>query len=286
VTARHTARGRQPALAELQSWVFERVTAPEPETDLPVRPRISELIVAGRLAPAARLEVYRHGYYARLIECLEDDYPALESALGAEAFRALCHDFIEQHPPASPSLNYYGAPFAAYCMRRTESWSAFAGDLARLEWALVEAIHAEEGSRLDTATLGRLTPEEWSRARLVPSPALRLLRAQYPIGDYYRAFADRDEDSSEAGSVPIPLPQPEPCALAVCRRGEAVWRIQLSPVLAGLLESLNAGTPLLAALEQLSASPSMAAKAGATPEELQRAFQDWVGCGLFSGVEV
>jgi hypothetical protein len=285
VTARHTARGRQPALAELQSWVFERVTAAEPYADSPVAPRISELIVAGRLAPAARLEVYRHGYYARLIECLEDDYPALQSALGADVFRALCHDFIEQHPPASPSLNYYGAPFAAYCTQRKESWSAFAADLARLEWAIVEAIHAEEGSRLDTATLGRLTPEEWARARLVPSPALRLLRAQYPIADYYRAFADRDEESSETGSGPLPLPQPEPCALVVCRREEAVWRIQLSPVLAGLLESLSTGTPLLAALEQLSASSSTAA-AGATPEELQRAFQDWVGCGLFSGVDV
>src|SRR3954471_1857997 len=98
MTAHRSARGGQPALAELQSWVFERVTAPEPDTD---STRSSELIIAGRLAPASRLEVYRHGYYARLIECLEDDYPALESALGTDVFRALCQDFIEQHPPRS-----------------------------------------------------------------------------------------------------------------------------------------------------------------------------------------
>ena len=73
------ARGSQPALAELQSWVFERVTETAPHAasakKAPLTPaaRISELIIAGRLAPAARLEVYRHGYYARLVECLEDD---------------------------------------------------------------------------------------------------------------------------------------------------------------------------------------------------------------------
>jgi hypothetical protein len=278
------AQGPVLALAELQAWLFERVT--EPRTQGSREPSagvaLEELVVAGRLEPTARLEVYRHGYFARLVECLEDDYPALRYALGAARFEALCHDFIERHPPSSPSLNHYGAPLAAYCRTRSEAWCGFAAELARLEWALVEAIHAEEGRRLDIGALARLGPEEWSRARLIPSPALRMLAFEYPVGEFYQRFVDRD-DALEAPPGGVPLPLLEWSALAVCRRDEVVWRLTLRASLAGLLERLMAGAPLLAALDELGSS---ADAGGATAQELQRAFQDWVSCGLFSEVSL
>jgi hypothetical protein len=253
-------------LAELQGWLFDSVTqAPAPAE------QADALVSAGGLPASARIAVYRRGYVARLVECLQDDYPALEHALGHGAFERLCHDFIAQHPPASPSLNYYGAPFARYCAARPERWNRFASELAELEWAIVEAIHAEEGERLDVAALARLAPEDWARARLVPSPALRLLHATYPVAQYYQAFQE--------GSAPAERwPEPEPCALAVCRRGADVWRFRLTPALAPLLGALSAGTPLLQALELLSGSAPEAA------QELQQAFQDWVACGLFAAV--
>lgn len=268
-------------LGLLQSWLFERVTESgaaslEPE----------ELVVNAGLPAADRVEVYRHGYSARLVECLEDDYPALRHALGAAPFEQLCRAFIREHPPLSPSLNYYGAAFAAYCAERPERWSAPAAELAELEWAVVEAIHAEEGARLDVSALGRLSPEEWSRARLVPSPALRLLRLAYPVAGYYQAF-------QEGTALAEQWPAAEPSAVAVCRRAEDVWRVRMSPALGRLLASLIAGTPLLEALEQASATDASMADAAESdaagsaplaPEELQRAFQDWIACGMFAEV--
>jgi hypothetical protein len=281
---RSASQGSALALPELQSWFFERVTEPRARGTraLGAEAALEELVVAGRLDPSARVEVYRHGYFARLEECLEDDYPALRYALGAARFEALCHDFIERHPPPSPSLNYYGAPFAAYCRTRSEAWGGFAAELARLEWALVEAIHAEEGSRLEVAALARLSPAEWSCARLIPSPALRMLSFEYPVEEFYQRFVDRD-DALEAPSDGVPLPSPEWSAVAVCRREEVVWRLTLRPSLARLLECLMAGAPLLSALEQLGSSVDAGS---ATPEELQRAFRDWVSCGLFSEVSL
>lgn len=253
-------------LAELQRWLFDRVLDPAPADP----ESASAVVVSGHLPAADRVEVYRHGYAARLVECLEDDYPALQHALGAGPFEAMCRAFIQAHPPASPSLNYYGAPLAQFIAGRTERWSLPASELAQLEWAIVEAIHAEEGERLDSAALGRLSPEEWTRARLVPSPSLRLLPTEHAVADHYQAFQE--------GSVPSERwPSPEESAVAVCRRGADIWRVRIPTALTPLLSRLISGTPLLSALERCTAI---------APEELQQAFQDWIACGMFSGVSL
>ena len=256
----------QHELAGLQRWLFERVLDAAPAD----AEAAAALVVSGHLPATDRVEVYRHGYAARLVECLEDDYPALQHALGAGPFEALCRSFIQGHPPPSPSLNYYGAPLAQFIAARPERWSQPASELAQLEWALVEAIHAEEGERLDSAALGRLSPEDWSRARLVPSPTLRLLGTRHAVADHYQAFQEGSVASEH-------WPSPGESAVAVCRREADVWRVRIPTALTPLLSSLISGTPLLTALEGCTASD---------PEELQRAFQDWVACGMFSGVRV
>jgi hypothetical protein len=263
------------SLLELQSWLFERVLAPAPAAA-----EAAAAVVVGGLLPASdRVEVYRHGYAARLVECLEDDYPALQHALGAVAFEELCRVFIQVHPPASPSLNYYGAPLAQFLAGRTERWSRPASELAQLEWALVEAIHAEEGARLDAAALGRLSPEDWSRASLVPSPTLRLLGTRHAVADHYQAFQE--------GSVPSGRwPSPGESAVAVCRRAADVWRVRIPTALTPLLASLISGTPLLSAIERCTPGDEATGSTAIAPEELQRAFQDWVACGLFSAVHL
>jgi hypothetical protein len=290
-------------LHQLQSWLFEQVTreAPEAASSSGARELAQRVVSGGGLSAAARVEVYRHGYFARLVECLVDDYPALAHALGAQRFEDMCRDFIVLHPPASASLNDYGAPFAAYCGQLPQSWSAFARDLAQLEWAVVEAIHAEEGERLDVEALGRLSAEQWSTARLVPSPALRLLFSAYPAEEYYRAFkaGSAAEFATERSGGELGLPAPAACAVVVCRRGEDVWRLRLSVPLGRLLERLITGVPLLEALERFgtgaraadhaaandaAADHAAADHAAIAPEDLQLAFRDWVSCGLFAGV--
>lgn len=263
------------SLAELQGWLIERVL--EPAAAFASAPAVEERIVAGGLPARERLGIYRHGYVARLVECLEDDYPALQHALGTEPFAQLCRDFIRQHPPRSASLNYYGAPFAGYCGGRSERWARFAAELAELEWAVVEAVHEHEGERLELASLVPLSAEDWARARLLPSPTLRLLQTQHAVGSYYQSWREGDALTER-------FPAPERSALAVCRRGGDVWRVRIELELVPLLTRLIDGTPLLAALEA-AAAPG---ENGAPPPSLaalQQAFRDWVSCGMFSGVD-
>jgi hypothetical protein len=268
-------------LAAQQRWLFDRITQVTPDIHLASSvaderrfgPDDLRWVREGRVPAARRIDVYRRGYVERLIECLTDDYPAVAHAIGPDDFRALCLDFIETQPPRSSSLNSYGAPFAAFCATWPAPFAACASELARLEWAIVDAIHAAADLVLDAAALGGIGVEDWARACLVPSPALRVLATAYPVHRHYRAFL--------AGENPS-LPEFEPSMVAVSRRGDDVWRVGVAPRFAPLLRQLVAGLPLASALDAMS--PADLGAAGTA--ELQRVLSEWVACGFFAAITV
>lgn len=250
-----------------QRWLFDRITRPlgmpTPDPDADAR-----WVTSGRLPSAERIAVYQRAYFSRLVGCLRDDYPALAHALGADEFEALCMEFVETHPPESASLNHYGAPFADFCATRPTQQAPFLSELARLEWAVVECIHADAERSLDARELGAISEAQWALARLIPSPAARLLGTTHAVHAHYRAFL--------AGETPEP-PAVEACTIAVCRRGDPVKCVEVAPRLAGLLQRLMSGEPLASALADV---PDDAGAAG----ELERALTEWVACGLFAGI--
>lgn len=271
-------------LGAAQRWLFQRVTrarhAPRPEPA-----DESRWVRAGGLASGARIAVYQRAYFSRLVECLRDDYPALERAVGAEAFEARCLQFIEAHPPASASLNFFGAGFADVCATWRSPHAEFWSELARLEWAVVECIHADAERQLVPGELGALTEREWSRARLVPSPASRLLDTRFPVHAHYAALL--------AGENLEP-PAREASTLVVCRRGEIVWRLPVEPRWVGLLRRLLAGEPVVSALAAVpdheghgaAEATTEGADMGASTCALQRTVSEWVARGMFAGVNV
>lgn len=271
------APGREQGFAAQQAWLFARVTGPAPQDGSALtgaaREEAAHWVRGGRLPASERIDVYRNGYFARLCECLADDYPAVADALGPSDFRAVCLSFIDAHPPTSSSLNFYGAPFAAFCASWPAPFAEIASELARLEWAVVEAIHADVDAVLDPATLAAVAEQDWPRARLVPSPALRVLHTTYPVHRHYRAFLE--------GLSPS-LPDVEPTVVAVCRRGDDVWRLAVAPPFASLLGDLSRGVPLASALEALESADI--SDPSSSPADLQRVLSEWVACGFFAAV--
>jgi hypothetical protein len=278
-----------PLLADAQGWLLDVVTHPRGVSDGVIRAAENQpslrahdadsLIEGGRLPATERLAIYRDGYFARLSECLADDYPSVRDALGAVVFDDLCRDFIALHPPRSASLNHYGAPFAAYCARRAEAWHGAIADLARLEWALVGAIHADAERVLRAEDLARLTPGDWERLRLCPSPALRVLTLEYPVARYFQQRAQ--------GERPKLPSRRRRNLLAVCRRDTDLWRVRLEPALAPVLSALCAGQPLPRAIALLADGPRRGKcepSSGGSAALLRRAMHDWVRCGFFAGV--
>lgn len=270
----------RPRLRELQRWFASVTTHPEGVLEAGAgqarAEKLSRLVTPGpKLSAVERLQIYRDGYFVRLIECLTDDYPALRHLLGEEPFGELAQRYIEAHPSRSPSLNAYGARLPAFCGSRSEPWAPFAADLARLEWALVEVVHASVSETMTPEALALVPPARWQTARLVASPGLRVLRFDYPVNACFQAYRD--------GGA-LELPRPAPSATAVYRRGLTLWRLDLEPRAAQLLEALVSGAPLVSAVAALE-SHYPGAEAG---EELARLLPVWLGAwvegGFFSGV--
>jgi hypothetical protein len=245
----------RPGLREEQLW-FARAVMTGASLDEADR----RLTAGPKLGARERIDVYRRGYEARLVECLADDYPVLKVALGDEAFETLCRTYVARFPSEAPNLNAYGRRMAGLC-------AGFAADLARLEWAIVEVIHEAIGAPLALEDLASVPPDAWPTARLIASPATRLLRLDYPANDYFQAVRD--------GHDP-PRPAPAVSATVVYRNRDTVWRMGLHPTMHGVLAALLGGELLEAALALAGDEP---------PEQVSAWFREWVSSGLFVRVQ-
>jgi hypothetical protein len=244
------------ALERTQKWLVDAITAPSESPDVE-----SYVTPSAKQTPRDRLHVYRHAYVARLIECLEDDYPVVFHALGRDRAEALCRQYIEAHPSRSFSLNVFGQSMPAFLRAKNE---LFAADLAALEWSVVEAIHAAESVKMAPDALAKIDPSEWGKVALVASASLRLHQFDYPVNAYYQAFHD-DEDPA--------IPEPVSERVAIFRRDMKIWRMALSPGQYALLGPLVRGASLEEAFES---DVGEEADVGAW-------FQQWTAEGFFSG---
>ena len=283
-------------LAALQRWMQAVVTHPagiEPGLAAPIaRDEIPEanenlervIRPSQSLSAADRMAIYSSAYFARLLECLREQFPALRFTLQNQAFDLLAVSYLEQHPSASYSLNDLARNFVPFLERTRPTdegagnpWADFTIDLARLEATIDEVFDGpgeEDESPRIAERLAKLLPEEWPRLRLKVSRSLRLLELRHPLDAYYSA-ARAGEDH--------PLPKPEPSYLVVWRKHYVVrrWSILRAPFL--LLRELAAGAPLAESLEvAMSKSADPAAFAAQIPEW----FHDWGIAGLIVDAEI
>jgi hypothetical protein len=232
------------------------------------------LTAGPRMTALERFEIYRRGYHSRLIECLVDDYPATQHALGEPAFEDLCRAYIARFPSTGPSLNYFGRGMSGFVregMPEPFSVRAFTADLTSLEWAIVEVIHAASDPPLTSDGLLRVPADGWATVRLDATPALRLLRFSHPVNDYFRAFR---ADESPA------IPEPAASATVVYRSGPTIWRMDLTDPMVGVLSALVGGEPLGEALARAEASMSDLGE-DEVALRVTTWFREWVGHGLF-----
>lgn len=277
------------SLRDAQVWMVSAITGTEADASTK---DVERWVTAGpRLDAASRFDVYRSGYHARLVECLLDDYPVLAAMLdrlGEDQFDSLCRAYVDRHPSASPNLNGFGRHMASFCREAKlervpgcepfDGLRVFASELAALEWALVEVLHAETAPPLDVAALQTMPPDAWARARFVRSEALRLLRFEFPVNAVF--IANRIDD------VVPDVPAPSSTAVAVYRKDMQLWRMDLTPAMLGVLEPLVAGESLgeaLAAIEADQTDPDVLAQTGAN---LMVWFREWVDAGFFTRIEL
>ena len=145
-------------------------------------------ILADGLSAESRLAVYRHHVLATLTSVLKDTYGVV-ARLVAEGFFAYAADtFVRRHPPRAPCLFEYGDGFAEFLASFPPCRDlSYLPDVARLEWAMHAALHADEACATDLDGLRELPADALARVTLRLDPSLTLLSSPWPIDGIWRA---------------------------------------------------------------------------------------------------
>jgi hypothetical protein len=152
-----------------------------------------------RVGADERLAIYRTTSLGTLARALKLTYPAVERLVGAEFFAAAAQAFVRAHPARSALLDDYGDGFAAFVERLPATASIpYLGDVARLEWCVSRALHAEDAECLDLARLSESALAAEGCVRFVPQPSVSVLRATYPADAIWRAVLDADDAAMAA----------------------------------------------------------------------------------------
>ena len=227
-----------PTLREVQRAVYRSLVAGD---DVPC----AEFIASGAIPGNARLNIYRNTFIGSLTTALRLAYPAIHRLVGVEFFESAARIFIEAEPPRSAWLDDYGAGFPEFLAGFLPAASlAYLPGVARLEWAVSRALHAQDAETLDLSGLATIDPRDHGRVTFVPHPSLGLVQADHPVDAIWRAVLAQD-DAALATIDPATGPAwllVERCAtgVEVARLTEPQWRF---------IAELCAPRPLPAAID-------------------------------------
>jgi Putative DNA-binding domain len=240
-----------------------------------------------RLTSFERLEIYNRQYWFRLLDCFYDDYPGLRAVLGDRRFARLAQAYLVQHPSSSFSLRNLGRhllKFLAAQPQWVEPHSQLGQDMARLEWAQIEAFDNEAKPPLTTDSLLEVDPV---RTRLQLQPHLTLLELKYPVDEFLvqikRAQRLRDEASNamEAHTAHTRRRlkgrlKPAKVFLAVHRHKDTVYYKRLEKDAFCVLSGFRKNATIAEACQQLGAVEGDPADLGG---KIKLWFQSWASLG-------
>lgn len=243
---------------------------------------ISEVITPSqRLSAPDRLAIYGHAYYARLLECLRSEFPAVHRAAGDEAFSGLAAAYLQSYPSRSYTLAELGRHFSdslhqSRPPRASENplpdYADFLIDLARLERCYSEVFDGPGPERMPGLTpeaLAALPPERFADAQLMFHDSVRLLELRFPCHEYASAVRQ--------GRDPVP-PPPEPTSLVVYRKNYVVRRFAATPIEFALLSDLRRGSSIA---ETMHHAAALGENAGPF---VRQCFAAWTAAPLFREV--
>lgn len=283
-------------LQELQRWMQRLIMNPDSVADGLDGARseladptngVETVVTRSRsLSAIQRLEIYRNAYFARLLECLREEFPVLVKFLEEDVFDGFALGYLQAYPSRSYTLAHLAENFPRFLAEsRPErlagepqpDWADFLIDLAKLEWTfsiVFDGPGCEGEPLLDGDRLREVPSDCWVEARLIPAPCLRLLSLRYPVQDYHAAI--------RRGESPD-LPLAAPTYLAVTRHDYVVRHESLTESEYRVLSALADGVALGPALSLLAETAELPFDQLA--EQVHHWFRRWARAGLFRSIQ-
>lgn len=151
-----------------------------------VSPALLAMVEPDGLDPADRLQVYANHFRLSLVEALGATFPVVRRLLGEDCFGQVARRFARTWPPRSPRLVARGGCFPSFLATQPQlAGLPWLRDVARLEWALNEARHAD-----DPPPAGRLEPDmlgDPTRLAFATAPCVRFVASRWPVDQIWRA---------------------------------------------------------------------------------------------------
>jgi hypothetical protein len=246
-----------------------------------------------RLTSFERLEIYNRQYWFRVIGAVSEDFPALQAVLGAKKFDNLVLAYLKENPSTSFTLRNLGAKLPQWLKEHPEftpARRALMLDIARLEWAYVEAF--------DRAALDPLVEEDFREfaddSSLMLQPHLQLLDLQYPVDELILAVHKETPDSDimsnavgerkQAERLRLPKMQRSRIYLAVHRFENSVYYRRIDREAFLLLAALQRQEPLGKAIEAAFAGSKESSEEQA--QKIQQYFSHAAELGWFCREQV
>ncbi len=185
-----------PSLRDVQSQMRRSLLAGAGSDAVP------DLMIGAGLAREQRWGVYRNTILLTLTNALRVSYPAVNRLVGAEFFDAAACAFIGERPPRCADLNAYGDTFADFLQHLEPAATlTYLPDVARLEWAVNRALHANDTAALALALLAAVDERDHARVCFVAHPAVSLLRSAFRVDAIWRAVLEQDDAAIAAIDV-------------------------------------------------------------------------------------
>ena len=246
-----------------------------------------------RLTSFERLEIYNRQYWFRLLSSMMEDFPGLRAVLGDRRFDAMCKAYLVDCPSRSFTLRNLGGRLESW-LRNHPRWAgskhALAVDIARLEWADIEAFDSAAEPVLRPENLGG---DAGANLRLKLQPYVRLLDLKYPVDDLLlEVRKEEDEDTDFASNAfqerhkrkrvqAVAKLKPGAIFLAVHRVDDSVYFRRVEREEFTILSALRAGKTLGQAIEAAFKTSKAPVQDRATA--LQEWFRNWSTLGWFCG---
>jgi hypothetical protein len=267
-----------PDLAQTQQLLWTLITAPEGAAAAVARLDPTDRSAAESLASAdarlsglERLDIYANMYFYRIRDCLKEDFVAVCAVVGDDNFHNLITDYLLVHPPEHFSLRYAGQHLPALLRGHSLAtrWP-YLPDLAKLEWAILEAFDAADAPALQPADLAAVPQDRWPELRFQLTPSLQWLDLEWAVHDVWRAAQDGKSISE---------PRHQEASLRVWRQDLRVFHHAMDAVERDALSTVAAGACFADVCER------SIARDGET-EDAERALAllgEWLGDGLLIG---